>query len=286
MLNISSRGALWMVLASLLFACMGVFVKIGSRYFTPAELVFYRAFVGLLVVWAIIAARGHPLGTPNWRLHLNRSVAGFSALALYFVTITRLPLPTAVTLNYTSSLFIAPLLVLLYRERPPLPLLLALALGFAGVVLLLRPTLAHDQLIDGLVGLASGFLAAIAMLNVKSLGQSGEPEWRVVFYFSLFSTFASGAWMLLHRFSPVDWAGAGILLGMGGSATLAQLALTRAYATGATLVVASLAYSTVVFSTLAGWLLWQHVPPLSAWLGMLLVMLAGVLATLLTARRK
>lgn len=275
-----------MLVAGVLFACMGVCVKLGADYFTPAELVFYRSSVGLLVIWLIVLARGYALKTQHWRSHTYRSLSGFAALSLYFYTITVLPLPTAVTLNYTSSLFIAPLLVLLYRERPHRGLILALLVGFVGVICLLQPTLERGEWLAGCLGLGSGVLSAFAMVNVRTLGRVGEPEYRVVFYFSLVSTLATGLWMSWHQFSPVTARGGLILLGMGASATLAQLALTRAYSTGATLVVASLAYSTVVFAALAGWLVWHHIPAMSGWLGIGLVILSGVLATHLAVRRK
>ena len=72
--------------------------------------------------------------------------------------------------------------------------------GFVGVVALLNPTLHSDQLLDGMIGLVSGVLAAIAMINVRSLGRIGEPEWRVVFYFSLVSTVGAGGGCSLHHF--------------------------------------------------------------------------------------
>lgn len=274
-----NSAALWMLVAGLMFTCMGICVKLGAQYFTPAELVFYRSLVGLLVVWLIIRLRGYDLSTPYRRQHLQRSVSGFAALAMYFYTIAALPLATAVTLNYTSSVFIALFSTLMSRSRPVWQLIFAVLLGFAGVVALLNPTFHSDQLGQGLVGLASGVLAAVAMINVRGLGRLGEPEWRVVFYFSLVSTICSGLWMLLHHFSPMRWEGGILMLLMGSAATLAQLALTRAYGKGRTLVVASLAYSTVAFASLAGVVLWGDWLSLSSWLGIVAIVLSGVIST-------
>ena len=275
----ANAAALWMLVAGLMFTCMGICVKLGALYFTPAELVFYRSFVGLLVVWLIIRVRGYSLTTPFRRQHLQRSISGFAALAMYFYTITALPLATAVTLNYTSSVFIALFSTVMSRRSPAWQLIFAVMLGFGGVVALLNPTFHSDQLGQGLVGLASGVLAAVAMINVRSLGRLGEPEWRVVFYFSLVSTVAAGGWMLLHHFSPLRWESVLLMLAMGTAATLAQLALTRAYGQGRTLVVASLAYSTVAFASLAGVVLWgDWLSPLS-WLGIVAIVLSGVIST-------
>lgn len=268
----------WMIVAGLLFSCMGVFVKLGAQYFSSAELVFYRSLFGLAVIFLIIRAQGLPLATRNWRMHSWRGLSGFAALMLFFHAIANLPLATAVTLNYTSPLFLALFTVALLKERPHFPLLFAVTLGFAGVTLLLRPTLHADQLVAGLLGLLSGFLAGIAYLNVKQLGAMGEPEWRVVFYFTLISTLGGGAWMLLHDFHSITPRGFLILAGMGTTATLAQLAMTRAYRTGKTLVVGSLAYSTVLFASLWGVALWREELSAGSWLGIGLIVASGIVS--------
>ena len=267
-----------MIVAGFLFGCMGVFVKLGAQYFSSAELVFYRSLFGLAVIFLIIRVQGFSVATPLWKMHFWRGLSGFLALMLFFYAISALPLATAMTLNYTSPLFLSLFTVLVLKERPRGLLILAVALGFAGVVLLLRPTLHADQITAGLLGLLSGFLAGIAYLNVKQLGAMGEPEWRVVFYFTLFSTLGGGIWMLLHTFHPVTPHSFLILTGMGTTATLAQLAMTRAYRTGKTLIVGSLAYSTVVFASLWGVVLWQEVLPLGSWLAIALIVLSGVIS--------
>jgi drug/metabolite transporter (DMT)-like permease len=269
-------GALWMLVAGLLFACMGVFVKLGAAYFSNVELVFYRSFVGLIIIYAILRQRGGTLATPYWAGHLWRGVSGSIALLLFFYCITVLPLATAVTLNYTSPLFLTLLLMLVLRERFHAPLAIAIALGFVGMILLLHPTFERNQIIPGLLGLISGFFAGIAMLNVRELGRNGEPEWRTVVYFSLMATLISGAIMLSGPLHPITPGSLPILLGLGSSATLAQLALTRAYSTGKTLVASSLSYSAVVFATLFGILLWDEILSLSSWIGMALIIASGV----------
>ena len=269
-------GALWMLVAGFLFGCMGVLVKLGAQYFSNIELVFYRSFVGLIVIYFIMRQRGGTLTTPHWASHLWRGVSGSIALLLFFYCITVLPLATAVTLNYTSPLFLTVLMMLVVKERFHAPLTVAIALGFVGMILLLHPTLERNQIVPGVLGLISGFFAGIAMLNVRELGRSGEPAWRIVFYFSLIATLISGVAMLFDTVHPVTLSSLPILLGLGSSATLAQLALTRAYSTGKTLVASSLSYSAVVFATIFGILLWNETLSLSSWLGMALIISSGV----------
>lgn len=273
-----------MLVAGFLFGCMGVFVKLGAPYFSNVELVFYRSFVGLIIMYVIYRQRGGTLVTPQWRGHLWRGVSGSIALLLFFYCITVLPLATAVTLNYTSPLFLAMLITVVFKEHFHTPLIIAIVLGFVGMIFLLHPTFERNQIIPGLLGLISGFFAGIAMLNVRELGRNGEPEWRVVFYFSLISTLVSGTIMLFGEVHTVTLQGLPILLALGSSATFAQLALTRAYRTGKTLVASSLSYSAVVFATLFGILLWGEVLSPSSWIGMALIISSGIASLKLAPR--
>lgn len=275
-------GALWMLIAGILFACMGVFVKLGATYFSHVELVFYRSAIGLLLMLLIMHQQQVSLTTRYWRNHTWRGLSGTVALALFFYCITVLPLATAITLNYTAPLFLTVLTMLVFKDKFHLPLSIAIGLGFCGVVLLLHPTLAHDQLLPGLLGLISGFLASVAYLNIKQLGKLGEPETRTVFYFSLIATLASGVWMLFDHVHPLHLTSGLLLLGLGITATLAQLAMTRAYRVGKTLVVGSFAYSTIIFASLFGMALWDDTLALSSWLGMALIIAGGVLSLRLT----
>jgi len=154
--------------------------------------------------------------------------------------------------------------------------------GFAGVAMVLRPTIAQQQLWHGVVGLGSGLLAAVAYLQVTSLGRVGESGARVVFYFSI-GGLVAGAGLTALAGGPHGHTGQGaaLLLAIGVLATLGQWMMTRAYATGATLGIAALQYLGIAYSFGFGvWLFDDPVTPL-ALAGMLLIVAAGVAATLL-----
>ena len=241
--------SLWMLVASFLFACMGVCVKYAAVTHSAVEITFYRSFISLILMYGLVRLRGVSLVTSHWRWQISRGAVGFSALFAYFYAITLLPLATAVTLNYTSAIFLA-IYLALAGMRMRMGILGALAVGLIGVVLLLKPTLHADQLIGGLVGLGSGVLAGMAYFSVRELGARGEPETRTVFYFSLVSSVCAGIWLLFSELHTVDLNSGLLLLGVASFATVAQLAMTRAYTRGRTMMSAALAYSTVIFSTL------------------------------------
>jgi drug/metabolite transporter (DMT)-like permease len=212
-------------------------------------------------------------------------LAGFVSLVMYFYAISLIPLAAAVTLNYTSPLFLALLLVLWLKEPVRRGFHGVLAAGFVGVIFLLQPTFERDQWLGAVFGLGSGIISSVAYLNVRRLGELGEPEWRTVFYFSAMAALGGLPWMLASSpFHAIDLRGWLLLLGVGGFGVLAQLCMTAAYKRGKTLVSASLAYSTVVFSSIFGMVLWGETLPWQAWVGVILIVASGLLATVLSGR--
>ncbi len=261
-----------------MFACMGLLVKLSAAHFTSTELVFYRSLFGLIVTFLVLTACRMPLATIHWKTHCWRGLFGLGGLLLFFYCLTQLPLATAVSLNNTWPLFLILLATLILKEHLHWPLACAVMLGFTGVLLLLQPTLNENQLLAGLLGVTSGFLASIAHFNVKQLGKLGESDWLVVFYFTLISTIITGTWLALTQFSTITAHNLLLLIGVGLTATFAQLALTRAYRMGKTMVIGALAYSTVLFSGLWDVYFWEEVLPISAWVGMGLIVLGGILS--------
>ncbi len=271
--------SLWMVAASFLFACMGVCVKLAAATFSAPEIVFYRSAISLLLMIGLMRLRGIRFATEQIRHQVFRGASGFVSLLLYFYAIAMLPLATAVTLNYTSPIFLVLYFAAFAGMRLRAGMIVALVTGFVGVVVLLRPTLQSEQLLGGLLALGSGVISGLAYFNVRELGARGEPEARTVFYFSLFATLCSAAWMLLYEFHPVDLRGGLLLFGVGAFATLAQLCMTRAYKRGKPIVAASLAYTAIVFASLFGVVIWQEVLPAGAWLGIGLIVASGIAAS-------
>ena len=327
--------ALWMLAAAFFFASMAVCVKFASDHFNSAELVFYRGLLGMFFMWALARSRGISLATRYPGMHMWRSLVGVISLGAWFYAIAHLPLATAMTLNYMSSVWIAAFLVggaLLMgllpargidaisvgtssqagAAEPALPgrrrsapsggsephavgsvgaqgsLVLTVITGFIGVILMLRPTIEQNQAFAGLIGLMSGLLAAFAYMQVMALARVGEPESRTVFYFAVGSAAAGGLGMLVAGTSEWHWRPALWLIPLGVLASLGQLCMTRAYTLAktrsATLVVANLQYSGIVFGAIYSIVLFGERLPLIGWAGMALIMASGIAATVLRAR--
>ena len=281
-------NALWMLVASVLFSVMGACVKLAGRHYGVTEILFYRSLIGAACLFAFVQLRGMSLSTPLAGLHLRRGVVGTAAVFLWFYATTVLPLGTALTLNYTSPLFLALLVVgvaLRSGGRIDWPLMTTIGIGFVGVILVLQPNFTPGQAIGAAAGLFSGVLSAIAYWQVKELGERGEPEWRVVFYFSLTGVILGGLGSLPIGFTPHTPGGALLLLFIGISTLLAQLAMTRAYGQGRTETAASLQFSAVVFAAVLGVVLFDDRIPLIGWAGIAVIIAGGIASTALTARR-
>lgn len=279
-----------MIAASFLFATMGVCIKLASAHYSTPEIVMVRGLVGALMMAGYTRWLGIPLATPVPAMHLWRSVVGVSALTLWFYAIGGLPLATAMTLNYMSSIWMALFLiggaVLLGGARVEPRLISTVLFGFVGVAAILRPTMEREQAWHGVVGLLSGMLSAMAYLQVTALGRVGEPEGRVVFYFSIGGTVAGLAMTLFS--GGLHWHTEGLhwLIAVGLCATTAQLMMTRAYAIGKPLVNASLQYLGIAFSCLYGVLVFDDALTALTLLGMVIVVGAGIAAARLRQHRQ
>jgi S-adenosylmethionine uptake transporter len=279
-----------MVMSSLLFALMGVCVKLAATQYGPGEIVFYRSLVGAVCIFGLTRLRGGPsLATSVPAMHFWRSASGVAALLLWFYAIVGLPLATAMTLNYMSSVWMALFLigggVLMGAARLDGRLVATVLAGFAGVALVLQPSFEQQQQWYGLAGVLSGILAALAYLQVTALGRAGEPAQRIVFYFCLGGMAVGAAAMLLLGRAAHTPRGLVLLLTIGLLAVAAQTMMTAAYRIGRTLVNASLQYLGIAFSFGFG-VLWFDEPFAPAALaGIALIVGAGLAATLLRTRQ-
>jgi drug/metabolite transporter (DMT)-like permease len=270
------RGALLMVTSALLFALMGVAVKVAAQSLPNAMVVFFRNAVGLLALapwlWRL-GLRG--LRTRHLREHVIRSLAGLASMYCFFYALAHLRLADAILLNYSIPLFM-PFVESAWLGEPfPRRLWGVILLGFAGIVLILKPGLGLFQPV-ALIGLLSALFASVAQVGIRRLTRT-EPVERIVFYFGAISTAISAAPLIPEWRTPpaAMWA---LLAALGIVATAGQLTLTRAYSHAPATRVGPFIYSAVVFAALLDWLFFGMLPDRLSLGGALLVVTAGVLA--------
>jgi drug/metabolite transporter (DMT)-like permease len=289
-------SSLWMLFASFMFSAMGAGVKLASTMYSTSEIVMYRGLVGSVMLLLLVRVQRGSLRTAFAGAHLWRAFVGVVSLWLWFYAISKLPLATAVTLNYLAPIWMALFLLCVgwwhSKNHVEWPLIIAIGMSFAGVTLVLQPAVATNQWLGGVVGIMSSVLSALAYLQVRKLGQMGEPEYRVVFYFSLTTMVAGLVGVLAGDGQPVGMpfhghttGGAVLLLGIGAAALMAQMAMTRAYRVGKVLVVANLQYTGIVFSSLWGLALWGDRFDWHVWMGIGVILASGIAATFYNTRK-
>jgi drug/metabolite transporter (DMT)-like permease len=269
-------GALYMVASALLFASMAASVGVAARELPNAPIVFFRHFIMVVFLLPWLWREGRrALQTSDLPGHLVRGLAGVAAVGCYFYAIARLRLADAVLLNQSMPLFVPLVERVWLRQRIPPRLWGVLALGFAGLVVILRPGTGvfHPA---ALVGLASAVFASISQVGIRRLTRT-EPVTRIVMYFGLVGSavaLAPGAWWWKTP-SAFTWA---VLLLMGLFATVGQMTLTRAYLHAPAASVGPFLYAGPVFAGLLDWLIWNRLPDAPFVAGAAVVILAATLA--------
>jgi drug/metabolite transporter (DMT)-like permease len=276
-------GLGWMVLAQLCFAAMNVFTRLGSRHLPWPEIAAARFLVGALIAVGLAAARGKSLAVTDRGGTWRRSIYGtISALGTFFaLSSPRVAIGDAATLGATAPIFVAALSGRLLNERVGRRLWIAIALAFAGIVLLLRPSFTTAAPV-AVVATGGAFFYALAMIWLRRIGPAESHE-AVVLHFSLVAL----ATMLLLALPSWTWPDtrSGLyLLGAGLGGGGAQLAMTRAYSLHRAAPVTALSTLGVVFTWLLALPLFPERPTAWQLAGTVLVLAATVLIGTATAR--
>lgn len=280
-----------MLAAAFFFSTMAVGIKFASSDFSTAEIVLYRGLVSVIFIAVVMRSRGVSMVTPVPLMHVWRNLAGVLAMICWFYAIAHLPLATAITLNYMSGVWVAAFMIggaLLYGKSTRQGALISAVLtSFAGVVLMLRPTLDQNQLFAGLIGLLSGLASAMAVMQVTALSKAGEPETRTVFYFSVGILLTGVIGVCLTGFTSwysAHWQATIWLIPIGVLSSMGQWCMTRALSQGATLLVVNLQYVGIVFGALFGLILFGDQIELISWVGIVMIVASGIAATVLRMR--
>ena len=264
--------------AAVLIAAMLALVKLaGEAGVALPEILFWRQCLAipLLLAWIQLTGKTGLLRTKRLWVHARRATLGLTSMSLFLGAALFMPLAELTTLTFAGPLFAVALSALLLKEAVGPWRWGAVALGFAGVAIVAQPS---GEALPPL-GVAMGSLAAmlngLISVQVRDLGRTEHPL-TSVFLFSAFSMIPLG--LLLPFFAtphaPLTYA---LLIGTGLSGMLAQLGLTSALRHGSVATVTVMDYSGLIWSTLAGWLIWNHLPPLTTWLGAPLIVVAGLI---------
>lgn len=276
-----------MIVAAGLFAIMAACVKLAANDYSTSEILLCRGVFGVLFVLSLIRLHGGTIKTNFLKQHVVRSLYGAISLGMLFYAITILPLAMATTLNYMSPIWIACILFIAAWRKGQyqfdLTFVATIVFSFVGVIMLLKPSTDAVNLWGGALAFVSGILTALAYVKVKELSVLGEPEYRVVFYFSLICAICGivGSVMMgeIPFYHPQSAKAITLLLSIGITATLAQMAMTRAYRLGNTLLTANLQYFNIICTSILNVVIWHNSLDWIGWSGIALILLCGIAAT-------
>ncbi|HEV7368347.1 DMT family transporter [Arenibaculum sp.] len=273
-------GALWMIVSAVLFAVLNLLIRVGAEHLHPFQIAFFRCAFSLafLTPWLVRTGFGG-MRTGRLRLYLTRCLTGLCAMLTWFLGLSLMPLGTAVTLGFTTPLFATVGAALFLGEVVRRRRWTATAIGFLGVVIVIRPT-PETLSLAALLVLFSAVLNAATALQVKSLART-EPTTAMVTYMALFLTPMSLVPALFVWQWP-SWPVLGLMVVLGGIATLGQLAVTRAFHAADASALMPLDYVKLPISALLGWFAFGEV--LDAWTWVGAAVIAG--STLYIAHRE
>lgn len=236
------------------------------------ETLFYRQLFSLPVVMASLALGSGlaQLRTSRIGAHAGRTLVGMTGMVLNFGAVILLPLAEAMSIGFTVPIFATLLSIVFLDERPGIHRWLAVLTGFVGVMLIVGPAGGGALPSTGVaVAIGAAAVTACVSLLLRQLGRT-EPPTTTVFYFATLSLLPLGIAMLFYGqpHDPGTWL---IIIATGTVGGVAQILMTAALRWGPVSLVLPMDYSTLLWSTALGWLLWNSWPGPWTWAGALVI---------------
>ena len=279
-----------MLLGALISALNGVLAKLLSEDMSALEIVFFRNAIGVALI--LYALKHTPPKLTGGKIHLlfTRGLFGFSAMILFFYTITTIPLGEAITLNKTSPLFVTILAYYLLGEHLSKRTVLALFIGFMGIVFITKP-FAMALSYEHILGILGGFFAAAAYTTIKTIKDIYDSR-IIVLSFVGVGTLLPALLFVLAEFIEVPNAIAFLfpafvpptslkiwffIIVMALVSTLSQWLLTKAYSSSNLSIVGVISYTNIPFAIGFGFLLGDKFPDSLTFMGIALIVLGGII---------
>lgn len=279
-----------MLFGALISALNGAVSKILTDDMSAMEIVFFRNLIGIGLILYALKHTPPTLSGGKWYLLITRGVFGFSAMILFFYTIATIPLGEAITLNKTSPLFVTILAYYLLKEKLNKTTLVALLIGFLGVILIVKP-IGMSISYEHFLGILGGFFAAAAYTTIKKIKDIYDARVIVLSFvgigtllpalFFFIAPFVDAPESLSFLFpvfsypsSPKVW---GLITFMGVISVVSQWLLTKAYSATNLSIIGVISYTNIPFAIGFGWMLGDVFPDTLMFIGIGLIVIGGVL---------
>jgi len=293
LLKTIDKGILYMLLGALISALNGAVSKILAEDMSAMEIVFFRNLIGVGLILYALKHTPPKLTGGKWYLLITRGLLGFTAMILFFYTITTIPLGEAITLNKTSPLFVTILAYYLLKESLSKSTLFALLIGFMGVILVSKPTgltISYEHFL----GILGGFFAAAAYTTIKKIKDIYDAR-VIVLSFVGIGTLMPALFFLLaphvdapkalsflfpafsYPTSAKVWS---LIIFMGIISVISQWLLTKAYSASNLSIIGVISYTNIPFAIGFGWMLGDAFPDTLTFIGIGLIILGGFMVGL------
>lgn len=250
------HAALLMLGGTVMFAFMALMIRLASQSLHTFEVAFFRNLFGLFAATPLLLRHGPSLlQTNQWGRYITRCLIGIGSMFCAFWAIGNLPLAQAISLSYSSPIFVTVAAVFMLGEVVRARRWAAVLVGFIGVLVIVRPGSAEFSL-GMLVAVAAALLSGLVAIQIKQLSQS-EPADRIVLLTTLIWVPMSLIPALFVWTWPQGitwlWAiGAGVL-GTGG-----HMLWTRALKLGEVSALTPISFMQLPIVAVAGWLLFDE----------------------------
>lgn len=269
------------LLAAFTLATMGMLVKLaGERGAHLVELIFWRQLITAVLLGAGLALTGRLalLQTKRLPAHARRAASGLFGMIFTYGAVLLLPLAEATTLGFTAPVFAVLIAIVLFRERIGRYRWSAVAMGFAGVAVVMQPFSGFQEGVTPAgvaVGLVAPFMVALISFQLQDLNTTENP-WSIVFWFAALTTPVAALALpfVIAGHDAVTWA---LILGMALVGGAAQMLLTTSLRFGSAAVILLMDYTALLWASFYGYYIFDRAAPASLWLGAPLIIGAGLL---------
>ena len=270
------RGITAMLLSVAVFAFMDAGLKLLSQHYPAVQVAALRALSSLPLVLAYVVWRGAfpTLLQVRWRWHLLRGVLGIAMLTLFAFGLRHLPLAEAYSLSFIAPLLITALSVPVLGEKVDGGRWMAVFVGLAGVLVVLRPTGAGMFSLGGLAILGAALCYSISAIVVRLVNKVDSSE-SLVFWLMTFVSLGAGA-MAAPHWIAVRMDDAWVLVAVAVFGFFGQIAITEAFRQGEASAIAPFEYSALAWALALDWLLWRATPDRYTLLGAAIIIASGV----------
>ncbi len=270
------HAALFMLAAAGLFSLMDAGLKLLTAHYPPMQISAMRGASSLpfVLIWALSTVGARSLFRVRWPLHLLRAALGIMMMAPFVYALRTLPLSTAYAIFFVAPLLITALSVPILGERVGPRRWIAIAIGFMGVMVVLRPTGEGVASLAGLAVLLAALGYAVSAITVRVLARTDSSQAIVVW---LMVSMALGAGVLaLPQWVPIRAADAWLIAGIGVAGAFGQYTITEAFRRGEASLIAPLEYSALLWGVLLDFSLWNVLPDAMTWVGAAIIVLSGL----------